>query len=378
MKPFYLTVCFYLCFQPCLQAQLKDLFYLYGTSLTNEPPSAKPAFLLEEKGSALFSLLQGKEATTFTLYRTKKGYPVEAYFFPGRSRENAVVIGGLHGSELSSIEVARSLLALLPAGEKPYYNVVVIPSVFPDNAAAAKADTGNRIQNNTGRYSHALTADPNRQMPLPGRPFTSELPYDALCREIEGENQVLLQLIQWLKPERLIAIHAIKDRSKAGIFADPRTDCNGTAIGFATDSALAVTMAKSIEALGGACPGNLAANVPTAVYYLDPPPAAPGQKQWRNYETSKLQGRGRGISLGTWCSTAVCAASEEKSRPAIRTFTMEFPGSLVPAEYKTHDEQALAARMISLYAASIQHYFLQLFFDEETGREALPSLAARD
>ena len=63
---------------------------------------------------------------------------------------------------------------------------------------------------------------------------------DAHGRLIEKENALLLQLIQSFAPERIVNIHAIKDSTKAGIFADPRTDCDGRALGFASDSTLAV------------------------------------------------------------------------------------------------------------------------------------------
>ena len=370
MKSFLFTVAIFFFATARLCAQDRDLFHLYGTKLVNDSPYLAAAALPQEEKKTsslgqLQQLLQNKEAGKMVLHQTKKGNAVELYFFPGTSDKNALVVGGLHGSELPSIEVAQKLIAQLSAGEKPYYNVVVVPSLFPDNAQAAREDKGDRVVHNSGRYTDESTADPNRQMPLPGKAFARENPVDAMGRGIEDENQILLQLIQTYKPGRFLSIHSIKDRSKAGVFADPRTDCAGYALGFETDEALALLMARQIKALGSGCPGNDTEEAATAIYYLDPPIAQPGFKQVRNYELSNNKGRGRGISIGTWCSTAVCDAESEKNRPAIRTFTMEFPGNLLPLEYKTTEEQQKAAKAIEAYAASVHLYFLQAFFVEE-------------
>lgn len=372
MKSFFLTATTVLWVATSLFAQEKDLFDLFGTKVVNDSAFIMTAAEPGKKRSPvsqLVLLLQNKEAGKLTLCLTKEGNTVEAYFFPGRSDKKAVIVGGMHGSELPSIEVAHTLIKNLSAGEKPYYNVVVIPSLFPDNAETAREDKGDRVVHNTGRYTNEKTADPNRQMPLPGKAFTSDHPFDALDREIEEENQVLLTLIQHYRPDRLLSIHSIKDRNKAGVFADPRTDCMGNALGFETDQALALLMAQHIEANGGTCPGNNLGTEPSAVYYLDPPVVQAGFKQVRNYEASTLKGRGRGISMGTWCSTAVCDGTATEIRAAIRTFTLEFPGNLLPSEYANADEQQKTAKMIGFYAASVQHYFLQSFFSEEEGPE---------
>lgn len=370
MKSFSFTVAILFYTTARLCAQDHDLFNLYGTKLVNDSPFLVSTAMPPEakKTSSLWQLqqlLQEKESGKMVLHHTKKGNTVELFFFPGTSDKKALVVGGLHGSELPSIEVAYQLIKQLSAGEKPYYNVVVIPSLFPDNAQAAKEDKGDRILHNSGRYTDETTADPNRQMPLPGQAFAPENPVDAMGRAIEAENQALLQLIQTYQPGRFLSVHSIKDRSKAGVFADPRTDCTGQALGFETDEALALLMARQIEASGSACPGNDTEAAPTAIYYLDPPIAQPGFKQVRNYELSNSKGRSRGISMGTWCSTAVCDSETEKSRPAIRTFTMEFPGNLLPLEYKTTEEQQKAAKAIEAYAASVHLYFLQPFFVED-------------
>jgi hypothetical protein len=366
MRTFNLTVVFLSCFVLSLHSQEKALFTLYGTQLVNDSAnvvlSVNPA--LFRPVAAVDGYLQKKEAASLVLHTTLKGRSVEAFFFPGRSDKKALVIAGMHGSELSSIEIAQTLLRRLSTGEKPFYNVVIVPSLFPDNAQEALAAKKDRLRDNTGRYTNETAADPNRQMPPLGKSFSVHDPVDALQREIEGENAALLDLIQTYKPDRLISIHAIKDKTKAGIFADPRTDCSGTALGYDTDKALALLMAQAIQERGGACPGNNLQAQPSALYYLDPPIAEAGQKQERSFDGSKASGRGKGISLGSWASTAVCDAEEGFSRSAIRTFTMEFPGYQKSTEYKTVTDRKRFESMVQVYANSIYDFFLQSFFVE--------------
>lgn len=372
MKAFNLTVISLFCFVLSARTQEEALFSLYGTKLVNDsaiqmlsfnPAAYRPA-------ASVAGFIGRKVAGKFTLHTTKKGKPLDVYFFPGQSDKKALVIGGMHGSELSSIEVARELVGKLSRGGKLFYNVVIIPSLFPDNADEAIQDKKNRVVNNTGRYSHEQAADPNRQMPPLGKPFLEEAPVDAMQRDIEGENAALLHLLQTYKPDRLISVHAIKDKNKAGVFADPRTDCRGFALGYESDKALALLMAQHIQSQGGVCPGNNLQAVPTTLYYLDPPVAAEGQKQERNFDGSKGTGRGIGVSFGSWSSTAVCDPEEALTRKAIRTFTMEFPGYLRPAEYKNETDRKRVEKLVQVYASAISDLFLQSYFVEE---EAEPS-----
>ncbi|MDQ3277155.1 MAG: hypothetical protein M3Q06_02445 [Bacteroidota bacterium] len=367
MKPIHLAAVFLICFALSVRSQERALFQLYGTKLVND--SSSPVLTVHPAAyrshTAVSELIQKKEAANLVMYTTKKGRSVEVFFFPGQSNKKALVIAGMHGSELSSIEVARALMRKLTGGSKPFYNVVIVPSLFPDNAQEALTAKTDRVRDNTGRYTDEHAVDPNRQMPLLGKPFLHEEPVDAMQREIEGENAALLDLIQTYKPDRLVNIHAIKDKARAGVFSDPRTDCTGYALGYDTDKTLALLMAQYIQAQGGTCPGNNLQTGPTSLYYLDPPIAERGQKQERSFDGSKGTGRAKGVSLGSWASTAVCHPDEALRRPAIRTFTMEFPGYLRPSEYKTETEQKQYDKLVQVYASSIHAYFLQSYFVED-------------
>jgi len=155
---------------------------------------------------------------------TKQGRPLEIFYFPGETEKRALIIGGMHGSELSSIEVATTLVSKMKQSEKLHYSVIVIPCLFPDNAALASsipAQIGS--VNNTGRYTSLNAADPNRQMPPLGKPFDPGNPFDFMGRDIEKENQFLLRIINEFRPTRILNIHAIRNTGLAGVYADPRT-----------------------------------------------------------------------------------------------------------------------------------------------------------
>ncbi|RYZ29085.1 MAG: hypothetical protein EOO10_07475 [Chitinophagaceae bacterium] len=370
MRKFLTAIAMFACLG--LSAQEHDLAFLYTSKFYNDsiyhPTASFTSAAIVKNSFADFNLtavLSEKKAVKKILGFSKKNKPIEAYYFPGTSSKKALVIGGVHGSELSSVEVAKNLVAQLSKGEKPYYSVIIVPALFPDNAAAAEACKKDRIVNNAGRYSHVEAIDPNRQLPSLGTPFYLDEARDAYGREIERENQLLLQLIQAYAPERIVNVHAIKDYGKAGIYADPRTDCEGRALGYSSDSALAVTMAKYIDEKGGNVAGNKIKTAPTALYYLDPKPAAFGEQQQRNLTGANMKGKINGVSLGSWASTAVCDEKNNYSRSAMRILTMEFPGYKKPSEYKYADDKKWFKDLVSLYAASIYNYFLQEYCVEE-------------
>jgi len=325
--------------------------------------------LLSNSSQVINNLLQSATPVKAVLAYTKQLRPLNIHYFPGTSNENALVIGGVHGSELSSVSVAKQLIELLSKeGVKPYYNVIIIPALFPDNAALAaryKSEIGST--SNIGRYSDDFHPDPNRQMPPFGRAFNEMAPIDFAGRVIEMENQLLLQVIQLFRPTRIANLHAIRDKNRAGIYADPRTDCSGIAKGFEKDSTLAVNIAQYISKGKGCVPGNQLATVPTALYYCDPHIAPTGTKQPRNIHGSRLAGnRGYGVSLGGWASTAVCDDEVAYSRESIILLTVEFPGNKRPEDYVSGTEKAACANNVLQYARALKEIFLG---GENTGKQ---------
>lgn len=303
---------------------------------------------------------------------TQQGRIIQAWYFPGLTDNRALVIGGVHGSELSSIEVANSLISkLLDSDQVPYYTVIIIPTLFPDNAAMAAglpAELGS--VKNIGRYSRANAVDPNRQMPSPGLSFNELQPIDHHDRIIEKENQFLLQLIQEFQPQRIANLHAIRSTTYGGIYADPRTDHLGMALGYATDSSLAVDMAKMVDSLGGNVAGNQLYKRVTALYYKDPTPVPAGRFQKRNMSGSSLQAnRGSGVSMGTWGTTAI--AGQSHNRDAMRVITLEFPGARRSQDYPPGAQRISVQNQVNSFAQSILSVFLQNYYVEDEPTQAI-------
>lgn len=293
---------------------------------------------------------------------TAQGRIIKMHFFPGSTDKRALVIGGVHGTELSSVKLAEELMnQLTNASDISEYSLLVIPELFPDNAATARLDAVTiGSVHNIGRYSSVTSADPNRQMPALGKAFNEKNPVDALGRLIENENQVLLSLIRDFLPERIINLHAIRDIRCAGIFADPRTDASQVALGYSSDSILAIGMAKYIVGNGGNAPGNHLDTRPNALYHHDPPIAEPGFFQKRNFSGSCLTaGRGNGVSLGSWAATAVQDSLPGLNRPAITMLTLEFPGCKRPGDYADPAQREVVSKQIKVYAEAIRYVFLR-------------------
>lgn len=299
---------------------------------------------------------------------SREGRPIEAWYFPGLSRERALIIGGVHGSELSSTEVAGAVIRQLREQERPYYSVIVIPCLFPDNAARAgmlPEQLGSL--KNIGRYTHATATDPNRQMPTPGYAFDAATGLDHIGRSIEWENQLLLDLISRFHPSRIASLHAIRNTGYGGIYADPRTDHLGLALGYASDSSLAVDMARHAQQAGANVKGNKLELRPTALYYKDPVPVLAGQWQARNMTGSALRGgRGSGVSLGTWGTTAIAWESDSTlNRDAMRVLTIEFPGAKRPDDYHNASDMALCNQQVLAFAGALYHIFLGPYYAEK-------------
>lgn len=315
---------------------------------------------LARVGLVLDNLVHRNEAGRAVLAYTKNNHPITIYYFPGTSQENALVLGGVHGSELSSVEITRELINQLSEGNPPYYNTLVLPVLFPDNLSLARAHPSEIGSiRNIGRYTDKFSVDPNRQMPTPGKSFKRNHPVDHAGRPIEFENALLLEIIQHFQPAGIVSVHAIRNKSKAGIYADPRTDCNSVALGYSIDSLLAVSMALHIKKMGAEVPGNRLSESPTSLYHRDPDNITPGFIQPRSYRMMKAHSkRDYGVSLGTWAATTVCDSSGNRIRKASRVITVEFPGSMRPQDYSTPEDQNNSHRNIKAYATAIRKVFL--------------------
>lgn len=308
----------------------------------------------------------GNIQATLTATNAQGSAAVEAYYFPGQIADRALIIGGMHGSELSAVAVAEELLANLRAGRgpRPYFTLIVVPRLFDANieraAKAAARDRSTLSGSNIGRYTvqSPPSTDPNRQFPQAGQAFDPNNPVDARSRAIELPNVVLLELIQRYRPSRVANLHSIHTVSKAGIYADPRTDAQGRACGFDQDRDLALAMSERARAGGASAPGNLrrGSRDVRAVYPRDPAAVAAGQTQPRSPGGSHEYQRG--TSFGTWGTTAVEDPSNpQHNRPAMTVITVEVARAHRPEDV-TAGRRAAREAEISAHAAALQEIFL--------------------
>jgi hypothetical protein len=361
-------------YKPVILFLFSFLVFLSTTSSSNTRSHEAGNILSMDIKSTVFhsrdleKILLERKVAQIVLGKSQHGRNIDAFFFPGTSNKRALIIGGMHGSELSSIEIAKELLKQLKSGDSIFYNVIVIPALFPDNAETAKRQPA-KIGDveNIGRYSYPGAVDPNRQMPTPGHAFDEDNCRDHAGRKMENETSLLLELINQYRPQRIVNLHAIRNTEYAGVFADPRTDHNGIALGYASDSSLAVTIAQAIQQQGGHIPGNQLQKKPTALYHKDPAAAVEGSFQKRNFTGSFIPGkRGGGVSLGTWAATAVVDnENPNNNRDAIRIITMEFPGSKRPVDHKK-EMQSYYRQQVEIYATALRTIFLGDYFTENS------------
>lgn len=148
---------------------------------------------------------------------TARSRPVEAHFVQGSTARRALVIAGVHGSERQGIEVARRLLADL-ATMQPLYTVIVVPSLFPDNAARRRREGPTPTNRNFPLPSEDLAA---ATAAGGGTAVDASRQGGTRTRAILPENIMLLQLIERFAPERIISIHGTVHSGAGGVFYDP-------------------------------------------------------------------------------------------------------------------------------------------------------------
>jgi hypothetical protein len=172
------------------------------------------------------TLLAGRAGDLWLAQRIRQGRlgttagarPVEAHFIQGTTTRKALVIAGVHGSERQGIEVARMLLADLAANQ-PMFTVIVVPSLFPDNAATGTREGATPTNRNFPPASEDLAA-----ATAAGGGTAVDASTDtrgARTRAILPENIMLLQLIERFSPERIISIHGTRHSGAGGVFYDP-------------------------------------------------------------------------------------------------------------------------------------------------------------
>ncbi len=151
--------------------------------------------------------------------------PIEAFFFRGSTDRRALVIAGVHGTERQGMEVARRLISdLSTLPQPPGFTTIIVPSLFPDNAASGPAGS---------RESGATPT--NRNFPPPsedladatvaggGTAVDASKSGGKRTRAILPENLLLLELMERFHPERILSIHGTSGPGSAGVFYDRRS-----------------------------------------------------------------------------------------------------------------------------------------------------------
>jgi hypothetical protein len=151
--------------------------------------------------------------------------PIEAFFFRGSTDRRALVIAGVHGTERQGMEVARRLISDLSSlPQPPGFTTIIVPSLFPDNAA-----TGTMGSRESG------ATPTNRNFPPPsedladataaggGTAVDASKSGGKRTRAILPENLLLLELMERFHPERILSIHGTSGPGSAGVFYDRRS-----------------------------------------------------------------------------------------------------------------------------------------------------------
>jgi hypothetical protein len=313
---------------------------------------------------------------------------IRAYYFQGRTQRRALVIGGVHGSEHSGIEVVEQLRTSLsaPGAALPELTTILVPVLFPSNReydrryrAAHPSARGTDLASEVGgRYSrvrvpgrHWVFVEPNRNLPMPGEgmsdvvarrpgaellwPGDRRTPLGDLHALPEGrrpdqtervistmlpENIALVTLIERFRPERIVSVHAHRPSSRRGdapgIFVDPRGGVDRDSAGLATrtrtaegraDDALTRRMLDRAFALGLSRTRN---NPEGDIHYSERPGIRPP-----------------GTSLGDWGPTASTGG-----RAAATTITVEVEG------YSPSSEVPAIAQRVRIHEQVIREVFL--------------------
>lgn len=140
---------------------------------------------------------EAKEPKLLDLGRSNKGLAITASLF-GTGKRYVVVLGGIHGDELSSTALANALLSYLKSHEVPKdLSIIVVPAVNPDGLHAKTRVNANGVDINRNFPTRSWRPDAPRSRYNPGREPASE-----------PETRALIKLIDQYCPILLISIHA--------------------------------------------------------------------------------------------------------------------------------------------------------------------------
>lgn len=135
---------------------------------------------------------------SFTLGESVRGRPIDLYIF-GESGDTTLIIGGIHGNEPTSQDVAVELIEYLRANPDAYAGrcVMIAPAVNPDGLAAAGRRNANGV-------------DINRNFPAANFPRVANARFAGGVEPLtEPETRAIMTAIEHARPARIISVHSI-------------------------------------------------------------------------------------------------------------------------------------------------------------------------
>ncbi len=314
--------------------------WLAETIMRNGPEPLWPlADITERQRRALAHSWPPEPGIQATLGTGK--HKVQAFYFRGTSDRRALVIGGVHGSEASGVEVVNDLLSVLrsPNRPMPYFSVIVVPELFSANVHSDRRTSAGTVRAIvSGRADRVSAPDPNSEFPTTGSDPASNPTLgcivDSRQRCIEPENLALIDLINRFQPERVASVHGHTEETYntavllanggPSITAVPRHGHEKE------DTALALTMAAEAKRLGVRIPAN----------FLGTP------NQTTRYSRSAPR-MSKGVSLGRWGSHAT------PTRPAMNMILIETFGNATSSSTSLNSAQQASRKTELMNIAQI-------------------------
>jgi hypothetical protein len=355
-----------------------DDLWLAETIRQHGPEPLWPATALDERGRRAqansWAAEPGNIAASFAV---PGRLPVRAFYFRGQTDRRAMVIAGVHGSEVSGVEVVERLMTRLtsPGAPMPYYTLIVVPRLFPERVAAELATTRRPGSNSnefreSGEMHGGREIPTNRNFPRPppgstpaqARSAAAAATTDAQAtpQPILAQNRILLGLIDRFRPERIATVHGNRRAAGmrrggpgSGVFVDPAHPSRTTTAADprvedanadrdhprTAEDRLTANMARLIVQRGGRAGGNFV-DRSGGTNWQDRPV---GQTRYDPAHTLHNDG----VSLGT-LGPSIGAT----------VITVEVPWYEGTASYAAGTAREGRRRELEAYAASLEEVFL--------------------